>query len=230
VDPNGGQSECGPGGRLWAIGAAGALILAIGAGRAEADPPGLRRIDQRVADLDELSLSLRYLEPDLREDVGFQHLYVAENDPDRFVRVRGAMYAVSPRTDYWSTRDETYAIVSPGTVFYIGEPPELTGASAPAPRTPRGVTAVASTMRGPVRAAEIVMAAPMAVYASDVLWTGTRMETPVSMPEAEPGTELGTDADAEARPSRPAPKANDMADTSFRAARLREIAERLSGW
>lgn len=229
------QSGIGGGGRvLRAIGPACVAGVALGwggpAGDARAEQPGLRRIHQLVADLDPLSVSLLNLEPDLRQDVGFQHLYVEDANPDRFVRISGAMYAVSPRTDYYQTRDEIYAVVSPGTVFYIGEPPELAAATAPATREGRGVSeSVSATMRAPVRAAEIVTTAPMAVFASDVETSGVRRVTPEA-PTDTGSRERATPADR-APGAAPTPrKANDMADASFRAARLRQIARRLSSW
>jgi hypothetical protein len=214
-------------GRRGGVGAVGLLLVAGAWQGASGEQPGLRRIHQRVADLDPLSVSLLQLEPDLRQDVGFQHLYVEEGHPGRFVRVSGAMYAVSPRTDYYQSRDEVYAVVSPGTVFYIGAPPEL-GEAGDVERGSRGVSEgvgmvvdAGAGARGPVRMAEVVTSAPMAVFASEMEDAGATQPRPTT---ARPAGATATErAPAVA-------SASDMSDASFRAQRLREIAERLGGW
>ncbi len=179
-------------------------VIGPGAG---ADP-GLVRVHQGVEDLDLLSTSFLQLEPDLRQDLGFEHLYVDPTDPERFVRVSGGLYAVSPRTDYFATRKGLiYPVVSPGTVFYIGSPPAPEADPGAAPgRELSGVAVV----RTPVRAATVVSGAPLAAPAS-------------TKAGASPLAQSDDAVEAE-------PEAHGRADMSvpwYRAMRLREIARSL---
>ena len=180
-------------------------MLALGAS-ASGEELTLVRVDQHIADRDPLSVSFRMLEPDFRQDLGFEHLYVDAADPERFVRVSGAMYAVSPRTDYVALRSGVYPSVSPGTVFYIGAPSEAAlGAISGAPST-RGISISVSTpLNHPVAWARPVGPPPVAVRTSTELAANQPMSEVV-----QDQTET--------------PAAHDMGNPSYRAARLREIA------
>jgi hypothetical protein len=190
---------------------AGGIVLALGA-QSVAGEPGLVRVDQGIADRDQLAVSFRYLEPDIRQDLGFEHLYVDAADPGRYVRVSGAMYAVSPRTDYVSLKSGVYPAVSPGTVFYIGARPEEDRALGVAPRDGRatGVTIAASApVSQRVSLARPVGPAPVAV-------------------RADASVDGAADPAAGSRVT-PTPVSHDMANQSYRAARLREIARLMGG-
>ncbi|MEO1129051.1 MAG: hypothetical protein AAFX05_04995 [Planctomycetota bacterium] len=86
------------------------------------DTATMQRVDQGVTDRDVLATSQYQLQPDLRSDQQFENLYVDPRDPTRYVRVAGGLYAVSPRTEYVNTRFGEFAMISAGTVFYIGPP------------------------------------------------------------------------------------------------------------
>ena len=191
---------------------AGLFVLVVslaGGGTAQGDQGHLIRIDQGIADRDPLSTSLRHLQPDLRQDLGFEHLYVDPGDPGRFIRASGGMYAVSPRTDYVLTRQGVYAVVSPGTVFYIGAPPEHQAKPVPPSGEGRGVSiGVRVALRKPVpAAARRVTAAPVA--------TATE-----AVPTVEPGR--GGESGESTTPTMPVVR--DVSGLAYRAARLREIA------
>jgi hypothetical protein len=100
------------------------LAATVSTARAQStwDTTSMQRVDQGVTDRDVLATSQYQLQPDLRSDQQFENLYIDPRDPTKFVRVAGGLYAVSPRTEYVSTRFGEFAMISAGTVFYIGPP------------------------------------------------------------------------------------------------------------
>lgn len=89
----------------------------------------LQTVDPRHDDVGPLALSLRDLQPDLRQPTGFEKVYrIGQRSPngdDRFARVSGALAAVFSRSEYTRVqrRNGGSAIrvdVPAGTIYYIG--------------------------------------------------------------------------------------------------------------
>lgn len=89
----------------------------------------LQTVDPRHDDVGPLALSLRDLQPDLRQPTGFEKVYrIGQRSPngdDRFARVSGALAAVFNRSEYTRVqrRNGGSAIrvdVPAGTIYYIG--------------------------------------------------------------------------------------------------------------
>lgn len=92
------------------------------------------RIDQTVADVDPLRVSLRHLSTDLRQPTGFSDIFRIEGSQshlsrygfsttpanDLLARVDGAVTAVFPQSVYIPTREGIVPLIPPGTVFFIG--------------------------------------------------------------------------------------------------------------
>ena len=88
-------------------------------------------VDQRIEDVSPLGLSLREMQPTLREPNNFQELYRFRGDDENLVRAQGGLYLVFPRSTYASDKKgNVYPLVPPNTVFYIGPPPGWTVSSA----------------------------------------------------------------------------------------------------
>lgn len=79
-----------------------------------------------IVDRGAMSESLRVPAADLRVPTGFSTIYEVDQRPDVLVRANGAIFAVFPQGDYAlgvkDKRPYIQTLVSPGTVFYIGEP------------------------------------------------------------------------------------------------------------
>ncbi len=81
-------------------------------------------VDQRIEDVSPLGLSLRQMQPTLREPNNFQELYRFRGDDENLVRAQGALYVVFQRSTYgFDKKGNVYPLFSPNTVFYIGPPP-----------------------------------------------------------------------------------------------------------
>ncbi len=81
-------------------------------------------VDQRIEDVSPLGLSLREMQPTLREPNNFQELYRFRGDDENLVRAQGGLYLVFQRSIYGSDRKgNVFPLIPPNTVFYIGPPP-----------------------------------------------------------------------------------------------------------
>lgn len=140
----------------WIRAASVAAAVLVGASPAvaqDASLPGFERVDQRVSDIHSLSTSLRQLEPGLAQPSGFSDLYrmTDARGEEVYVRADGAVYAVFPRSVYASTPSgRAMAVVPPGTLFMIGEPP-----AAGAPPRVQALGRVTPSMPGPLDAGRI---------------------------------------------------------------------------
>ncbi len=94
-------------------------------------PSQLVPVDQRIEDVSPLGLSLREMQPTLREPNSFQELYRFRGDDENLVRVQGGLYLVFQRSIYGSDKKgNVFPLVPPNTVFYIGPPPGWTVSAA----------------------------------------------------------------------------------------------------
>ncbi len=93
------------------------------------NPAELQLVDPRHDDIGPLALSLKDLQPDLRQPSGFDKIYrVGNHNPrgdDRFARVSGALAAVFNRSEYTSVKTKKGGTriridVPAGTIYYIG--------------------------------------------------------------------------------------------------------------
>ncbi|MBL0922521.1 MAG: hypothetical protein IBJ10_10390 [Phycisphaerales bacterium] len=86
-------------------------------------PPGFKRIDQGVEDLNALQTTLKSTASsvDMRAPTGFKDVY---RGPDgRMYRFDGAIGASFPQSEYFVNKDQQLEILIPGgTIFYIGQP------------------------------------------------------------------------------------------------------------
>jgi len=99
---------------------AGALAAAmVSAGEAWGQEL-LKPIEQAVADIDLLSVSLRDLSVDLQQPTDFAKVYRVPGRADLLMRVNGGVYAVFPQSLYAETEEGAVALVPAGTVFYLG--------------------------------------------------------------------------------------------------------------
>lgn len=81
-------------------------------------------VDQRIEDVSPLGLSLREMQPTLREPNNFQELYRFRGDDENLVRAQGGLYLVFPRSIYEvDKKGNVFPLIPPNTVFYIGPPP-----------------------------------------------------------------------------------------------------------
>lgn len=97
---------------------AGCVIAPVA--RAQPTPP-VRPIDAGVADVGPLAQSLRITPIDLRKPTRFDAVYPAQGD--QLMRIDGGLRAVFPRSVYRASPRGAVAMIPPGTVFYIGDPP-----------------------------------------------------------------------------------------------------------
>ncbi len=94
-------------------------------------PSPLVPVDQRIEDVSPLGLSLREMQPTLREPNNFQELYRFRGDDENLVRAQGGLYLVFQRSIYGSDRKgNVFPLIPPNTVFYIGPPPGWAVSSA----------------------------------------------------------------------------------------------------
>ena len=98
------------------------LGSSIASAQDDAEP---QQVDQRVADVSPLSLSLREVEVNLRQPDNFEELFEIPglgDLPSRYMRSAGALHAVFDRSVY---RADGAAEIPANTMFYIGAPPEM---------------------------------------------------------------------------------------------------------
>jgi hypothetical protein len=110
-----------------------AAACAFAAGAATLQPRGvgsaidvraLRPLDQTHEDTGPLRTSLLSQPVDLRQPLGFEQVYrLPGSGTDRLARISGGLAAVFPRSSYVRTAKGDFALVPPGTVFYIGAIP-----------------------------------------------------------------------------------------------------------
>ncbi len=106
-----------------------ALVLTSGA--IPQAPVLLDPVDQRIEDVSPLGLSLREMQPTLRDPNNFQELYRFRGDDENLVRVQGGLYLVFQRSIYGADKKgNVFPLVPPNTVFYIGPPPAWAVSSA----------------------------------------------------------------------------------------------------
>ncbi len=102
--------------------AAVAALAAPAAGQID----GLETVDQMIEDCGSLSVSLRHIEPGLRQPNNFAQVFRVPGDSGEFMRIQGALYAVFRLSEYAVDKDEgVFPLVPSGTVFHIGPPPML---------------------------------------------------------------------------------------------------------
>lgn len=112
--------------RIQQVIAVGVIGGAIGTAKAQQPglTPTLKPIDQTIADINPLSVSLRDMHVDLRMPIGFQNVYAVPGQSTMLMRSSGALHAVFPHSAYAPSRNGVRALIPAGTVFYIGLPPE----------------------------------------------------------------------------------------------------------
>jgi hypothetical protein len=107
------------------------LLIALAAifsvsSQATAQQSSLTPVEQAVADISPLSISLRQLEPDFGAPQQFDRVYTSPDFPGMYLRVNGALTAVFPQSEYVITNDGISPILPRNTEFFIGLPPRLT--------------------------------------------------------------------------------------------------------
>ena len=87
-------------------------------------PPMLQRLDPTVDDTSPLGDSLRQVDMmlDLRSPSGFQYVYRMPGSNDLLMRASGGVYAIFPQSVYVQTKEGTFAVIPPGTIYSIGMP------------------------------------------------------------------------------------------------------------
>ncbi len=119
--------------------AATALSVAVAAQPTRSVGPALdlrslERLDETRQDTGPLRTSLLQQSIDLRQPSGFDQVYRLPNanGTERLARINGGLAAVFPRSTYVTTGRGEFALVPPGTVFYIGAIPTEAIAVRPA--------------------------------------------------------------------------------------------------
>ena len=184
----------------------------IGAGMSVVGPGAqmlhdLQAVDQRVADLDLLATSLFEVPNELRQDTGFERLYVDPFDPERFIRIDGGISASFPRSEYVRTRRGIEPAIPGGTEFFIGE------RAAPWEATPPWVNGGREPRR---RAQAVMLAEPVSGLVT----------TRVSHRQARVSEARRVGVDAVMGPPDVRHPRTPMSDERSRARRLASIAAR----
>ena len=138
-----------------AVAVAVAAVAVVGPVAAGQTPPApvLTPVDEAVADISPLQISLFDQRVDAGPASAFERVYQTDALPGRYARIDGAVWAVFPRSAYVATQDDgLVAIVPENTVFYIGGPPASMLAPAPLPVPPsdRWINGRVSAYVGPV--------------------------------------------------------------------------------
>jgi len=102
---------------LWAAAASAqeALDLRQETRTRDLDAP----LEQGVADVSALGMSLRQIDPGLVAPTDFGEVYRVPGMPDMLMRIAGGVFAIFPQSVY----SDGGAMIPPGTTFYIGAPP-----------------------------------------------------------------------------------------------------------
>ena len=98
--------------------------------------PDYTPVEPGLSDQNPLSGPGRFVAPDLRQAFDFDRVYRV-GDSNLFARRSGGLTAVFNRSVYDDTRFGEVPVIPPGTVFYIGDPPQAF--DAPAPRRHGGI-------------------------------------------------------------------------------------------
>ncbi|MHC4081795.1 MAG: hypothetical protein ACYS15_03600 [Planctomycetota bacterium] len=115
------MSRIGPG-RLPII----LTVLVTAPAAAQQTAVDLQPIDQSIEDVSVLSMSLRQIEPGLRQPNDFSRVYRVHGREDLYLRQQGGLYAVFPESVYAVNKEgQLRAVIPGGTTFYIGPPPIL---------------------------------------------------------------------------------------------------------
>ena len=100
----------------------------------------LEPIDQTIEDVSVLAMSLREVEPGLRQPNDFSRVFRIPGKQDMFMRQQGGLYAVFPGSVYGvDKKGKLLAIVPNDTMFYIGRPPMLDAEPTPDDPPPDGL-------------------------------------------------------------------------------------------
>lgn len=198
----------------------------------DALPVTLEVVDQGIADIGSLSASHRVQRTDQRVPTAFDRVYRVPNDPEKLMRIDGALRAVFHESEYLETREGLLPLVPAGTVWTFGD------ASAGCAGEPRCRVnesfAPAAQPRAPREATEVEWVRPAHMVMLERADSSTRVETGL-----EPGGADRVDSSVRAVPmaaraagaepaipSRAMPAVLTMTDAFYRVRRLRQIAER----
>lgn len=99
------------------------IVVSFGvAGAASAQaPPRYEPVEQYIADMNPLSISLRRLHIGIARPTGFQDVFHVPGEPGKLMRVHGSVQAVFSQSLYGFNEDEEIeAVIPPNTVFRIG--------------------------------------------------------------------------------------------------------------
>lgn len=113
------------------------LALAAAPGPVASDP-----VESAIGDLSPLQVSIRKVEHGLAQPGNFEQVF---RYGDGFLRVQGGLYAVFDSSVYAADREHhgrLMPLVPPGTMFYIGPPPDPAFTGPPGPRPGRVETRV----------------------------------------------------------------------------------------
>ena len=96
------------------------VVAPAAAGQTTVD---LEPIDQTIEDISVLSMSLREIDPGLRQPNDFSGVFRVPGRQDLFMRQQGGLYAVFPASVYGVDKEGQLRVVVPNdTMFYIGRP------------------------------------------------------------------------------------------------------------
>jgi hypothetical protein len=171
----------------------------------------LQSVDPDFGDVGPLRVSTRVLPVDMRSPSGFDRVYRVpgsaggvpgmDGGEERFARISGGLAAVFPRSDYITTKKGQYALIPPGTVFYIGGVP-----------TP---SAIVGARPAPARGGAYSLSAAARELPSMSAASGmVDLRVPEGQEIAPPVT---------LRPDAAAPPQNVLADDQYRRARMRHL-------
>lgn len=187
-------------------------------------------VDQSVEDVDPLATSLRFLQPQLRQDTDFTLLYSDPRYPGWYYRRDGAITAFVPQGDYYATRDGIVTAIPAGTIFFIGDPsPEMLPDHPSHSPFAEGASKRPAIGLQTVQRATSVARATIATKGVDRVPVGLPI-MPMHADENAPGNSATVvDADGEHRIPRIPTPALMREDGLYRSLRLRDIAQRAAG-
>lgn len=174
---------------------------------------GLDVVDERVADVSPLAVSLRTSRPSLRQPADFGRVYRFQDESNRLARAQGALYAVFERSVYAADKDgNVFPVVPPGTVYYIGRPSGF-AASTPLPAAADRHGAVAGRIDGRIES----WIGPAGTVGMEV-----RSAAFPRQPRTEPPRHRSTTGDA---PWTVRPATGIVLDPEYRARRLKSLMQ-----
>lgn len=208
-----------------------ALLLALamhGPAGAQALQPQPQPLDQSVEDRDPLSNRGRTMPWDLRQPVGFQNVYHVPGRADMLMRINGGVYAIFPQSVYAEGKHGLVPLVPAGTIFYIGQPPQITprGGSSGGPAGSVNPTRVRSRIQRMVDSS-LPSDAPLQLAVGTRANTAAYTTPPPPEEQMPRRSELG---DQQARISRPDPGIltgpTIVNDPQYRVQRMNELLHR----